>query len=140
MNFKLSSKILKKQKNRLCHSENWIVNGVFAIKKECLSNEMIMINEKIEESTILKILNGIEKEKEFFKTDYIRCNYGKNYFRIFQDKEKNQVFIDEDYVKHFKIDRLFGKERYSPMWIIPEKLLIMPARLLDDHEKLEVKA
>jgi hypothetical protein len=112
--------------NDLFVSENWISNGVFAIRKLFVTNSDDFHSEKIYNR--LSIYKGVGADfskqdddfeqwiKKDFNNLYVKTNVCiremKKYFTVFECKETEEqyryILIDNDYIDYFNLEKLYG--------------------------------
>jgi len=124
--------------NDLFVSENWVSNGVFAIRKLFVKNADDFYNEQIfNRLSIYKGVSGdFTKEDNDFE-QWIKKNFIhkylktgvcirelKKFFTVFESKtakdEYKYILIDNEYVDYFNLDVLYGAELHDSIVFVDD--------------------
>lgn len=93
------------------YDKNWLTNGHFMIKKDCLKNPVgYCVSDRAASNENLKRLVPSNAKKSWKKTDLI-YEVGGEYRRVFECKETAEtVCFNEKYIRHFKIEALLSED------------------------------
>lgn len=111
------------------HDDNWISNGHFMVKKEIIKDFYKYCGENEDAKANLGRIVPQDINILWKKTNRIIDKGDAGYLRIFicEDTEE-EVFFNDDYINHFKIQTLKGSCENNPFISDDEKIVIMSIR------------
>ena len=128
----LSKKFLKY--DQIFYDDNYISNGKFIVHRAVIIDSFKYCNPKITPNDKLKDFFEKDYPKEFFKTneliDHARTDdfTSNKLSRKFLSADNISAYINEDFVKLFCLESLYGSENDKPFISTDKLILVMAMR------------